>query len=51
MRTRGSKGREGPVEYYDRRGVLGAPVEESVAFAPNEELREQILQGRGTRRL
>jgi len=51
MRTRGGKVREGPVAYYDRRGVLGELVEQPVAFALNEELREQILRGRRTRRL
>ena len=49
--TRGGKVRGDPAEYYDRRGVSGELVEEPVAFALNEELREQILRGRRTRRL
>lgn len=51
MRTRGGRVREGPVGYYDRRGVLGELVEQPVAFALTEELREQILRGRRARRL
>jgi len=51
MKTRGGRVREGPAEYYDRRGVLGELVEHPVALALNEELREQILRGRRTRRL
>ena len=51
MKKRGGKVREDPVECYDGRGVLGELVEQPVAFALNEELREQILRGRRTRRL
>ena len=51
MRTRGRRVRESPVEYYDRRGVLGELIERPVVFALNEELREQILGGRRSRRL
>lgn len=43
--------RETPAEYYDRRGVLGEIEEAPVAFALEEELRQQILHGRRTRRL
>jgi hypothetical protein len=51
MRTQGGRVREDPAEYYDRHGVLGELVERPVAFALNEELREQILRGQRTRRL
>lgn len=43
--------RESPAQYYDRHGVLGELVERPVAFALDEELREQILRGKRTRRL
>jgi hypothetical protein len=38
-------------EYYDRRGVRGEIVPGRVAFSHDEELRQQILGGGGTRRL
>lgn len=43
--------RETPAEYYDRRGVLGDIEEAPIEFALEEELRQQILQGRRRRRL
>ncbi len=42
---------ETPAEYYDRRGVLGELEERPVEFALEEELRQQILQGRRRHRL
>lgn len=43
--------REKRVEYYDRRGVLSDLNERPVEFILEEELRQQILEGRRTRRL
>lgn len=43
--------KETPAEYYDRRGVLSELEEAPVEFALEEELRQQILQGRRRRRL
>jgi len=43
--------REKPAEYYDRRGVLSDLNERPVEFILEEELRQQILEGRRTRRL
>jgi predicted DNA binding CopG/RHH family protein len=37
--------------YYDRHGVLDELTEEPVIFALDEELREQILQGKRKRKL
>jgi predicted DNA binding CopG/RHH family protein len=37
--------------YYDTHGVLGELVETTVEFALDEELSEQILQGKRIRRL
>jgi len=37
--------------YYDTNGVLGELVDTKVEFALDEELREQILQGKRNRRL
>lgn len=51
MRKRARAGTETPAEYYDRRGVLGELAEEPVEFALDEELRDQILRGKRTRRL
>ncbi len=45
------KVQENLAEYYDRRGVLGELEERPVEFALEEELRQQILTGRRTRRL
>lgn len=45
------KVKENLAEYYDRRGVLGELEERPVEFALEEELRQQILRGRRTRRL
>ncbi len=42
---------EDPAEYYDRHGVLGEVDERPVEFALSEELRQQILRGKRTRRL
>jgi hypothetical protein len=43
--------KESVTEYYDRRGVLGELEERPVEFSLDEELRQQILTGRRTRRL
>lgn len=43
--------REKRAEYYDRRGVLSDLNERPVEFILEEELRQQILEGRRTRRL
>ncbi len=51
MATTSRKARENLAEYYDRRGVLGEIEELPVEFALDEELRQQILRGRRTRRL
>jgi len=37
--------------YYDRHGVLDELTDEPVVFALDEELREQILQGKRKRKL
>lgn len=42
---------ESAAAYYDRKGVLGELVGPPVEFALDEELREQILEGKRTRRL
>ena len=46
-----SKTKETAAHYYDRRGVLGELVGDPAEFSLEEELREQILSGRRTRRL
>lgn len=51
MRARSSRVKENLAEYYDRRGVLGQLEDRPVEFALEEELCEQILAGRRTRRL
>lgn len=51
MRKAARSVRETPAQYYDRRGVLGELIERPVEFALDEELREQILRGKRTRRL
>lgn len=51
MRKAPGKVRETPADYYDRRGVLGELEEASVEFALEEELRQQIVQGRRRHRL
>jgi len=51
MGSSSGKAREHLAEYYDRRGVLGELEERPVEFALEEELRQQILRGRSTRRL
>lgn len=51
MRKAARRVRETPAQYYDRRGVLGEVLEPPVEFALDEELRQQILRGRRTRRL
>ena len=51
MGTTSRKVKEHLAEYYDRRGVLGELEERPVEFALEEELRQQILKGRRTRRL
>ena len=45
------KTKETLAQYYDRRGVLHEIDERPVEFALDEELRQQILRGRRTRRL
>ena len=45
------KTRETAAHYYDRRGVLGELVGDPAEFSLEEELREEILSGRRTRRL
>ncbi|MEK6767473.1 MAG: hypothetical protein AABY85_00650 [Gemmatimonadota bacterium] len=51
MRRAARRVRESSAQYYDRHRVLGELVERPVAFALDEELREQILHGKRTRRL
>src|SRR3972149_10975355 len=45
------KVKESAAHYYDRRGILGELAEGGAAFALDEELRDQILRGKRTRRL
>ncbi len=45
------KAKETLAQYYDRWGVLHEIDERPVEFALDEELRQQILRGRRTRRL
>lgn len=51
MKKHGKTIKEDAAEYYDRRGVLGEIDDQPVAFALQEELRCQILNGERTRRL
>ena len=51
MKRTTARVKESPMEYYDRRGVMGNIVPGRVAFALEEELRRQILGGRRARRL
>jgi hypothetical protein len=51
MSKAGARIKETPAEYYERRGVLGELDEVPVEFALEEELRNQILTGKRTRRL
>lgn len=43
--------KENLAEYYDRHGVLRQLDQQPVEFALEEELRQQILEGRRARRL
>jgi predicted DNA binding CopG/RHH family protein len=45
------KNKNDAASYYDKHGVLGELVEAPVEFALEEELKDQILQGKRKRRL
>jgi len=51
MKKRGNRIQEDPAEYYTKHGILDEIEEKPVEFALNEELREQILEGKRLRRL
>jgi hypothetical protein len=51
MPKRGIRVKEGLAKYYERRGVLGEIGNGAVEFVLEEELRQQILAGKRTRRL
>jgi hypothetical protein len=46
-----SKVSETLAEYYDRRGILGEIEEGEASFCLEDELRDQILRGKRSRRL
>lgn len=51
MKARKRKGRVDPARHYDRHGVLKEIVDEPVVFSLDEDLRNQILRGKRSRRL
>jgi len=51
IKRRGNRIQESPAEYYSKHGILGEIEETPVELTLNENLRQQIIQGKRLRRL